>query len=83
MLESLQSSLSKMVTSSELNEQLALLKYDIHKELQVVVREQIRQLTISKDETVVIIEKMFDKMNELLEANKELRAENERLRRIY
>ena len=83
MLESLQSSLSKMVTSSELNEQLALLKYDIHKELQVVVREQIRQLTISKDETVVIIEKMFEKMNELLEANKELRAENERLRRIY
>jgi regulator of replication initiation timing len=72
-----------MVTSSELNEQLALLKYDIHKELQVVVREQIRQLTISKDETVVIIEKMFEKMNELLEANKELRAENERLRRIY
>jgi len=72
-----------MVTSSELNEQLALLKYDIHKELQVVVREQIRQLTISKDETVVVIEKMFEKMNELLEANKELRAENERLRRIY
>ncbi len=83
LLESLQTSLSKMVTSSELNEQLALLKYDIHKELQVVVREQIRQLTISKDETVVIIEKMFEKMNELLEANKELRAENERLRRIY
>lgn len=82
-MESLQNSLSKVVTSNELQEQLALLKYDIHKELQGVIREQIRQHTISKDETVVVIERMFEKMNELLEANKELRIENERLRRIY
>ena len=83
LMESLQNSLSKVVTSNELQEQLALLKYDIHKELQGVIREQIRQHTISKDETVVVIERMFEKMNELLEANKELRIENERLRRIY
>jgi hypothetical protein len=36
------------VTSKELDDALALLKYDVHREVQDVIREQIRQFAIAK-----------------------------------
>lgn len=36
------------VTSRELEDSLALLKYDIHREVQDIIREQIRQFAIAK-----------------------------------
>ena len=48
---------SRPVTYGELTEALQMLKYDIHKELQVIIREQIRQFEIAK----VILLKSFYK----------------------
>ena len=36
------------VSSTELSEALLLMKYDIHRELQVIMREQVRQFAIAK-----------------------------------
>jgi hypothetical protein len=36
------------VTSQELQDALALLRYDVHKEIQAITREQVRQFAIAK-----------------------------------
>ncbi len=38
----------KPVTSKELEESLELLRYDIHREVQDIIKEQVRQFTIAK-----------------------------------
>ena len=60
-----------------------MLRYDLHKELQEIIKEQSRQFSIAKDDMASLIEKMNSQIEELLLANKELRLENEKLRRIY
>jgi hypothetical protein len=95
------------VTAKELEEALELLKYDIHREIQEVIREQVRQFSIAKvnckfvftiyeldfyilyiyhysqEDTMHLIRDLSLQLKELLIANKELRDENERLRKIY
>lgn len=71
------------VTRQELREELESLRYDIHREIQGIIKEQVRQFTIAKEDTSKAIERMSAQLTELLEANRELRVENERLRRIY
>ena len=39
---------SKNVTSAELSDALLLMKYDFHRELQILMREQVRQFAIAK-----------------------------------
>jgi len=36
------------VTSQELQDALALLRYDVHNEIQAITREQVRQFAIAK-----------------------------------
>jgi hypothetical protein len=38
----------KPVTAQDLDEALMLLRYDLHREMQDVIREQIRQFSIAK-----------------------------------
>ena len=71
------------MTNGELQDALQMLRYDIHKELQAVMREQVRQFHLAKEDTTKLVNEMSDQLREVLQANKELRAENERLRRIY
>mmetsp|Transcript_24379 Transcript_24379/g.35785 ORF Transcript_24379/g.35785 Transcript_24379/m.35785 type:complete len:654 (+) Transcript_24379:178-2139(+) len=71
------------VSNQQLNEALELLKYDLHKEFQGIIREQVRQFAIAKEETAAQIQMLSKQLHDVLEANKELRAENERLRHIY
>ena len=73
----------KAVTSQEMNDALQMLKYDIHKEMQEIIKEQSRQFSIAKDDMTSLIEKMNKQIEDLLLANKELRSENEKLRRIF
>ena len=71
------------VTTADLSEALDLLRYDVHREVQVVLREQVRQFQLAKEDTALLIGELSQQLQELLQANKELRTENERLRRIY
>lgn len=73
----------KPVTTQELTEALALLRYDVHREVQEVVREQVRQFAISKKETTELVMSLGQQLNDLLRANEELRRENEKLRKLY
>jgi hypothetical protein len=73
----------KPVTSQELNDSLAMLKYDIHREIQDIIREQARQFSMAKLDTLTLIEKLNQQLADVLRSNKELRAENEKLRKIY
>lgn len=41
-------STSNLVTSQELSESLQLLRYDLHREVQQIIREQVRQFSIAK-----------------------------------
>lgn len=74
---------SKLVTLEDLNDAFQLLRYDMHREVQAVIREQVRQFAIAKEDTAIAIREMSEQLKELLAANKELREENERLRHIY
>jgi regulator of replication initiation timing len=60
-----------------------MLRYDVHREVQVVLREQVRQFQLAKEDTALLVNELSQQLQELLQANRELRAENERLRRIY
>jgi hypothetical protein len=71
------------VTNGELQDALQMLRYDIHKELQAVMRDQVRQFQLAKEDTAKLVAEISEQLREVLLANKELRAENERLRRIY
>lgn len=71
------------VTHKELEETMELLKYDIHQELQEEMREQVRQFTIAKEETALLIMELGKQLKVLARANKELREENSYLRHIY
>jgi WD40 repeat protein len=73
----------KAVSSQELQDSLMQLRYDIHKEVREVIREQSRQFELSRDDTAELIAGMSAMLQEVLSANKALREENERLRRIY
>lgn len=73
----------KPVTSQELHDSLAMLKYDIHREIQDIIREQARQFSMAKSDTLSLIEKLNQQLVDVLQSNKELRAENEKLRKIY
>ena len=71
------------VSSQEFQESLQLLRYDIHKDVQSIMTEQARQFSMSKQDMSVMIDSLRQQLNEVLEANKQLRLENERLRHIY
>lgn len=71
------------VTSQELQDALQMLRYDVHREVQEIIKEQVRQFTLAREDTENIIRGLSSQLADLLQANKELRAENERLRRIY
>eukprot|EP00981_Chlorochromonas_danica_P002132 scaffold424_cov165-Ochromonas_danica.AAC.32 len=71
------------VTSKELEDALDLLRYDIHMEMQEVIKEQVRQFVIAKEETAQLVRELSMQLADLLQANRELREENEKLRRIY
>ena len=44
---------------------------------------QVRQFALAKEDTADMVRALSAQLQELLAANKELRQENERLRRIY
>ena len=71
------------LTQESLKEVLEIFKYDIHKELQGIIREQVRQFEIAKEDNAALFQKMSEQLRDLMESNKELREENERLRHIY
>ena len=71
------------VSTKDLHEALEMLRYDVHREVQTVVREQVRQFGIAKQDMENTVAKLGQQMVQLLQANEELRKENERLRRIY
>lgn len=71
------------MTGSAFQEALVGLRYDIHREVQSVVKEQVRQFALAKDDMQHVVGKLSDQMADLMQANAQLRAENERLRRIY
>ena len=73
----------RAVTTQELQDSLQMLRYDVHREVQEVIKEQVRQFAIAREDTEDIIRCLSSQLADLLQANKELRAENERLRRIY
>jgi len=73
----------KPVTTQDLADALALLRYDMHREVQEVVREQVRQFAISKKETTELIQSIALHLQDLLQANQDLRRENEKLRKLY
>ncbi len=82
-LVSSSSSGQQLLTQENLQEALEIFKYDIHKELQGVIREQVRQFEIAKQDNAALIQQMSEQLRDLLESNRELREENERLRHIY
>jgi hypothetical protein len=47
------------------------------------MREQVRQFTIAKEETALLIRDLGKQLKELSRANEELREENLYLRHIY
>lgn len=71
------------MTGSAFQEALVGLRYDIHREVQSVVKEQVRQFALAKDDMQHVVGQLSDQMADLMQANAQLRAENERLRRIY
>jgi len=102
------------VSNQEFQEALHLLRYDVHKEIQAITREQVRQFAMAKvrvstllscsahfcphirllhlhvsnhttpqEDTAELIGRLSQQLSDLLQANAELRAENERLRRVY
>jgi hypothetical protein len=71
------------ISSKEMHEALLMLRYDIHKEVQVIIKEQVRQFAIAKSDTNKMINDLAAQLHEALASNAELRAENERLRHIY
>ena len=71
------------LTQENLKEALDIFRYDIHKELQGIIREQVRQFEIAKQDNATLIQQMSEQLKDLLESNRELREENERLRHIY
>eukprot|EP01031_Cornospumella_fuschlensis_P033058 gene33058-39990_t len=71
------------VSAKDLEEALEVLRYDIHNEVQEIIKEQVRQFVIAKDETAQLIQGLSAQLADLVQANKELREENDRLRRIY
>ena len=71
------------VTSQELQEALQLLKYDIHKDVWSILSEQSRQFEIQSNDMRKMLEDLKSHLSSVLEANAELRKENERLRHIY
>jgi WD40 repeat protein len=71
------------VSSQEFHESLELLKYDFHKEIQTITREQLRQFEIQRDNLEGLVNGMKSQLDDLLLANKILRKENENLRNIY
>ena len=71
------------VSSAELQESLQLLRYDMHREISAVLREQVRLFERQRDDMSVLVDELRNQLHDVLQANKELRAENERLRNIY
>eukprot|EP01038_Epipyxis_sp_PR26KG_P011097 gene11097-14892_t len=71
------------VTITELEEALQGLKYDIHREVQDIIKEQIRQFSIAKDDTAELIKSLSNQIAELMKANEELRKENEYIHKIF
>ena len=72
-----------VVTTRTFHEALGGLKYDVHREVQAVLREQVRQFALAKQDMERSVGRLSDQLQELLAANAQLRAENERLRKIY
>ena len=54
-----------------------------YKEIREIMKEQVRQFAIAKDDMQIAIKELSIQLAEVLQTNKELRAENEYLRRIY
>jgi hypothetical protein len=81
----LQESLDALVDSGKVyfQESIDSLKYDVHKEMQLIIREQINQFEISREESKRQIDSLTQMLQQLLQANQSLREENESLRRIY
>ena len=71
------------LTKENLREALEIFRYDMHKELQGIIREQVRQFEIAKQDNAALMEQMSEQLRDLLDSNRELRNENERLRHIY
>jgi hypothetical protein len=81
-LEQLRQGVSS-VTSQELQEALQVLKYDIHKDVWSILSEQSRQFELQRGDMMRMVEELKGHLSSVLEANTELRRENERLRHIY
>jgi hypothetical protein len=73
----------KNINLGDFHELFQELRYEIHRELQSIVKEQIRQFSIAKSDMERIVGSLAKQMDDLLIANRELREENERLRKIY
>ena len=71
------------VSSQELQESLAVLKFDIHRDIRAVLTEQTRQFAMYKDDMAEMVSGLSRQLQAVLEANADLRKENERLRHIY
>ncbi len=71
------------VTSQELQEALQVLKYDIHKDVWSILAEQSRHFELQRGDMMRLVEELKGHLSSVLEANAELRKENERLRHIY
>ena len=71
------------VTSQELQESLAVLKFDIHCDIRDVLTEQARQFSMYRDDVAEMVGELQKQLQSVLDANSELRKENERLRHIY
>lgn len=71
------------VTSHELQESLAVLKFDIHCDIRNVLTEQARQFNMYREDMAEMVDGLQKQLQSVLEANSELRKENERLRHIY
>jgi hypothetical protein len=71
------------VSSAELQDSLHLLRYDIHREISAITREQLRLYELQRSDMQQLVAGFQVQLAEVLQANKELRAENEKLRQIY
>ena len=71
------------VTSLELQDALAVLKYDVHREVGLILHEQVRQFEIAKEDNMRLVGTLAEQLRTLLRENEDLRAENERLRRVF
>lgn len=73
----------RLLTADDLQEALRGLRYDIHREVAAVLKEQSRQFAAAKEDTAELISALSRELKVVLAANEELRRENERLRHIY